>query len=108
MTVGSGAVGSADSASTADPVAVARQHAGRLAAAVEQVRAAYGDTLGVRRLRSDVNRLTECLDELGPPSPDHHLSAPVTLETIPDEPYDESLWVDVEHEGLGAPGRRAP
>jgi hypothetical protein len=30
------------------------------------------------------------------------------LEEISDEPYDESMWSDDAHEGLGAPGRRAP
>ena len=25
-----------------------------------------------------------------------------------DEPYDESMWSDAEHEGFGAPDRRAP
>ncbi len=91
-----------------DPVAAARQHADHLARAVRQVEAAYGDTLGVRRLRSDVQRIVECLDELGPPMPGHHAPAPVTREVIPDVPYDESLWTDAETEGLGGLGLRTP
>ena len=107
MTGSTGADGGWSAGRSADPVTTARQHAAQLAAAVERVQAAYGDTLGVRRLRSDVQRILECLDELGPPLPGHHAPLPVTLETIPDEPYDDSLWADAEHEGLGAPGRHA-
>lgn len=92
----------------ADPLVVARRCATALDVATEQVQVSYGDTLGVRRLRSDVDRLIECLDQLGPPLPGHHPPQPQALETISDEPYDESLWVDAEHEGLGAPDRRTP
>jgi len=112
MTVGSGHATrtgtSTGPPSNVDPLQVARQCATALADAANQVQVTYGDTLGVRRLRSDVNRLIECLDHLGPPQPGHHPPQTTALETISDEPYDESLWVDVEHEGLGAPDRRAP
>ncbi len=30
------------------------------------------------------------------------------LVTIPDTPYDDSLWIDTDDEGLGARDRRAP
>jgi hypothetical protein len=36
------------------------------------------------------------------------VAAPDVLEEISDEPYDESMWSDAEHEGFGAPDRRAP
>lgn len=36
------------------------------------------------------------------------VAAPDELEEISDEPYDESMWSDAAHEGLGAPDRRAP
>ncbi len=112
MTVGSGHATRTGTSpglpNDADPLTTARRCATALAEATEQVQVAYGDTLGVRRLRSDVDRLIECLNQLGPPLPGHHPPRPQALETISDEPYDESLWVDAEYEGLGAPDRRAP
>jgi hypothetical protein len=80
-----------------------------LDAAAAQLRDHYGDTLGIRRLLSDVSRLRADLDELGAPAPGHRPGpAPDELEEIPDEPYDESMWSDAEHEGFGAPDRHAP
>lgn len=78
-----------------------------LDSAVAHLRRAYGDTLGVRRLTSDVNRLREDLDELGEPRPDHQ-AVDGPLETIPDTPYDPDMWKGAEDEGLGAPDRHAP
>jgi hypothetical protein len=89
-----------------DPLATGRTRARQLADAVEQIAAAYGNTLGVRRLRSDMHRLFECLDELGPPQPGHHAPEPVTRVRVPGEPYDESMWDDAESEGLGGLSRR--
>jgi hypothetical protein len=68
----------------------------------------YGDTLGVRRLVSDVARLSDDLAELGPPDPRRPGPVPEELEEIPDVEYDASMWTDAEHEGFGAPDRRAP
>ncbi|MEU0288703.1 hypothetical protein ACIHBQ_13965 [Streptomyces sp. NPDC052492] len=65
--------------------------------------------LEMRRVRSDTNHLRESLALLretavaaaGPAKrPD--------LVTISDTPYDPSLWVDTDDEGLGARDRRAP
>jgi hypothetical protein len=87
----------------------ATKEAVALKAAVAQVPAEYGDTLGVRRLQSDVDRLPADLDELGTPAPGHRPGpAPDEWEEISDEPYDEFMWSDAEHEGFGAPDRRAP
>lgn len=81
----------------------------RLTRAVERLRADYGDTLGVRRLTSDVQRLGADLDELGGPRPGHRPAPdPEDLEEIPDNEYDASMWSDAEHEGFGAPDRHAP
>ncbi|WP_129667137.1 hypothetical protein [Phytoactinopolyspora endophytica] len=79
-----------------------------LESAVSRLRQAYGDTLGVRRLTSDVARLSEDLEELGEPHPGRrsHIDGP--LEAIPDTPYDPSMWAGAEDEGLGAPDRHAP
>lgn len=81
----------------------------RLARAVEQLRVEYGDTLGIRRLTSDVQRLGADLDELGDPVPGHRPEPPLEqLEVIPDDEYDASMWSDAEHEGFGSPDRHAP
>jgi len=103
MTVGTDASG----LSQGDPLSTARTRARELAESVQQIEAAYGNTLGVRRLRSDMHRLFECLDELGPPLPGHHAPAPIARVRVPGEPYDESMWGDAESEGLGGLGRFA-
>jgi len=70
-----------------------------LAAAVLQVRNEYGDTLGVRRLTADVDRLSESLDTLGEPQPGHRPQASADeMVLIPDDPYDESMWHDAQSE----------
>jgi hypothetical protein len=81
----------------------------RLSEAVDRLRAEYGDTLGVRRLTSDVQRLGADLDELGEPQPGYRPRPPVEeLEEIPDREYDASMWSDAEQEGFGAPDRHIP
>lgn len=104
MTVGTDAAGSSG-LPPGDPLITARTRARHLAESVQQIEATYGNTLGVRRLRSDMHRLFECLDELGPPQPGHHAPAPITRVRVPGEPYDESMWGDAESEGLGGLGR---
>jgi hypothetical protein len=87
-----------------DAVTATREALATLAAAVLQIRNEYGDTLGVRRLASDVDRLAEALDQLGDPEPGHRpeVSREDMIE-IPDEPYDESMWQDAQSETQ--PGR---
>lgn len=81
----------------------------RLTRTVDHLRVEYGDTLGVRRLTSDVQRLRADLDELGEPAPGHRPGPPLDeLEEIPDSEYDASMWSDAEQEGFGAPDRHAP
>lgn len=88
-----------------DPVEATRAALTSLAAAVLRLRNEYGETLGVRRLTSDVDRLLADLDEIGEPSP--HRRPPVRPEQkmipIPDEPYDESMWQDAQTEAQHAP-----
>ena len=68
----------------------------------------YGDTLGVRRLVSDVARLSDDRAELGPPDPRRRPGpVPEELEEISDVEYDASMWTDAEQAGFGAPDRRA-
>ncbi|MEV5435547.1 hypothetical protein AB0K80_05865 [Streptomyces sp. NPDC052682] len=65
--------------------------------------------LEMRRVRADADHLRESVALLreaaaagatAPQRPD--------LVTISDAPYDPSLWVDTDDEGLGARDRRAP
>ena len=82
-----------------DAVGSAREALTTLAAAVLRIRNEYGDTLGVRRLTSDVDRLNESLDMLGDPQPGHHPGVkPDEMVEIPDDPYDESMWQDAQSE----------
>jgi hypothetical protein len=85
--------------SAQDAVGATREALTTLAAAVLRVRSEYGDTLGVRRLTSDVDRLAETLDQLGEPQPGHRPSvSPADMIEIPDDPYDESMWHDAQSE----------
>ena len=69
-----------------------------LAEAVDDVARKAGDTAAVRRLQNDVERLRidsgDCADLPA-------VNVERTLEVIPDTPYDESMWRDVDDEGLG-------
>jgi len=65
--------------------------------------------LDIRRVRTDCDHLRESVALLratassataAPKRPD--------LVTIPDTPYDDSLWIDTDDEGLGARDRHAP
>ena len=90
--------------SSHDAVGATREAITTLAAAVLRVRDEYGDTLGVRRLTSDVDRLHADLDELGQPAPGHHPGVnKEDLLEIPDDPYDESMWQDAQSEAQHAP-----
>jgi hypothetical protein len=85
--------------SAQDAVGATREALTTLAAAVLRVRREYGDTLGVRRLTSDVDRLNESLDQVGDPQPGHRPQvSPDELIEIPDDPYDESMWQDAQSE----------
>jgi hypothetical protein len=83
-----------------DAVDATREAVAALKAAVDRLRREYGDTLGIRRITSDVERFLTDLDELGDPEPGHRPQPdPDKLEEIPDVPYDESMWADAEGEG---------
>jgi hypothetical protein len=92
-----------DAMTELDSVAATRAALTSLAAAVLRLRSEYGDTLGVRRLTSDVDRLNADLDELGGPAPGARPPvAPAEMIPIPDEPYDESMWHDAQSEAQHA------
>ncbi|MBM7170636.1 hypothetical protein JQK87_20020 [Streptomyces sp. G44] len=68
----------------------------------------------IRRVRTDTDRLSESVALLrsatAPPAP-REQPLRTDLVTIPDTPYDSSLWTnagDCDDEGLGARDRRAP
>lgn len=82
-----------------DAVGATREALTTLAAAVLRIRHEYGDTLGVRRLTSDVDRLHADLDELGDPKPGYTPRVDEgELIAIPDDPYDEGMWQDAQSE----------
>ncbi|MET9642557.1 hypothetical protein AB0K71_15495 [Streptomyces syringium] len=63
--------------------------------------------LDMRRVRTDANHLRESFALLRGSRPAER--PPVEKVTIPDTPYDASLWANAEDdEGLGARDRRAP
>lgn len=74
-----------------DAVAATQAAIDSLHAAASRVAAEFGDTLGVKRLLSDVARLRDDLVELGPPKPGHRAASGEIVE-IDDSPYDDSLW----------------
>jgi hypothetical protein len=86
-----------------DAVGATREALTALAAAVLRIRNEYGETLGVRRLTADVDRLNESLDNLGDPQPGHRPAVhPDEMVLIPDDPYDESMWQDAQSESQHA------
>lgn len=64
-----------------------------------------GPHLDVLRLMDDLERCATDLRRL-----EQQVRAPRRHElvAIPEGDYDHGFWADVEHEGLGAPDRRAP
>lgn len=73
--------------------------------AVGRLQAHHAETLGVRRLVSDVRRLIEDLDEIGDlPPATAGPTAETRLHYVSDTPYPPDLWRDADDEGLG--GRR--
>ncbi|QLQ09259.1 MAG: hypothetical protein HZY75_01285 [Nocardioidaceae bacterium] len=62
-----------------------------LSAATARLADAYGDTLGVRRLVSDVARFNTDLAELGDPQPAQQRK-PEEVVVIDDKPYDDRIW----------------
>ena len=84
-----------------DAVSRTREAIARLTVAVDQLREEYGDTLGVRRISSDLLRFSADLDEIGAPAPGHRPAVGPPVE-VPDEPYDETMWGPDESESSRA------
>ncbi|WP_086561505.1 hypothetical protein [Streptomyces africanus] len=64
--------------------------------------------LEMRRVRADANHLRESVALLRDAAAAPAAPKRPDLVTISDAPYDPSLWVDSDDEGLGARDRRAP
>ncbi|MFJ8635954.1 hypothetical protein [Streptomyces sp. NPDC093568] len=64
--------------------------------------------LEMRRVRTDANHLRESVALLRESAAAPAGQRRPELVTIPDTPYDDSLWIDTDDEGLGARDRRAP
>ena len=80
-------------------VAVARGAIGEVKRAVEGLRKHYPDSVDVRRLAVDVERIMEDIDLLaGPVDAD---GPPPTLMVIEDREYPPDFFADAEAEGIG-------
>ncbi|CAL9310447.1 MULTISPECIES: hypothetical protein [Streptomyces] len=64
--------------------------------------------LEVRRVRTDADHLRDSVALLRAAAAAPDAPRRPDLVTIPDTPYDGSLWTDSDDEGLGARDRRAP
>ncbi|MCM2576229.1 hypothetical protein [Streptomyces meridianus] len=77
--------------------------------AVGRLEPQAGTGLDMRRVRTDADHLREsfALLRTAMARPGQPTQTP-ELVTIPDAPYDSSLWTDAEDEGLGSRDRHAP
>lgn len=64
--------------------------------------------LEMRRVRTDADHLRESVALLRESAASPDAQRRPELVSIPDTPYDDSLWIDTDDEGLGARDRRAP
>ena len=75
---------------------------------VKRLEQQMGGGLEVRRVRTDAGHLRESVALLREAAPDLVGPRRSDLVSIPDTPYDTSLWTDSDDEGLGARDRHAP
>ncbi|GGK53915.1 MULTISPECIES: hypothetical protein [Streptomyces aurantiacus group] len=67
-----------------------------------------GGGLEMRRVRTDADHLRESVALLREAAPGLKTTRRPDLVSIPDTPYDSTLWTDSDDEGLGARDRHAP
>lgn len=79
-----------------------------LTRSVSRLEQQVGSGLEIRRVRSDTEHLRESLALLRASAPQSTPAPRPEMVTIPDTPYDTTLWTDAEDEGLGAQDRHAP
>jgi hypothetical protein len=85
-----------------DDVAEVRRALAALQRSVGTLQSRYADSLGLRRLASDVARLSDDLDELGELRPARQSGDRLPrLEFVPDKPYAPDFWRDADDEGVG-------
>ena len=77
---------------------------------VNRLEQQVGTGLEIRRVRSDAEHLREsfALLRAATGASDTRPVPHPEMVTIPDAPYDTTLWKDAEDEGLGAKDRHAP
>jgi len=77
-------------------VSAARRAARDLVRAVEQLKARHGDSVDMRRLLADAQRISEDLDILaGPEAPDPSHREPIV---VPDHDYPPEFWQDADRD----------
>lgn len=93
-----------------DEMATVQRCLDELARSVTRLEAHIGTGLEIRRVRSDAEHLRESLALLraSTPGASGASGGHPEMVTIPEAPYDSSLWTDAEDEGLGAKDRHAP
>ncbi len=85
-----------------EDVAEVRRALAALQRAVGTLQTRYADSLGLRRLTSDVDRLAADLDELGELRPAKPTGDRLPrLQFVPDQPYEPDFWRDADDEGVG-------
>jgi hypothetical protein len=85
-----------------EDIAEVRRAAVALERAVAGLRARHADSLGLRRLASDVARFSDDLAELGELRPVKPTGdALPRLHFVPDKPYEPDFWRDADDEGVG-------
>lgn len=77
-------------------VSAARRAARDLVRAVEALRAKHGDSVDMRRLLADAQRISEDLDILaGPAAPEPGVGDPIV---VPDHDYPPEFWRDADRD----------
>ncbi|MET8248184.1 hypothetical protein ABZV31_29515 [Streptomyces sp. NPDC005202] len=79
-----------------------------LSRSVGKLEQQLGSGLEMRRVRTDADHLRESVALLREASEGPATAKRASLVTIPDTPYDNTLWTDSDDEGLGARDRHAP
>ena len=72
-----------------------------LRSVIGSVRSRYGDIPAVKRLLGDVDRLDLDVADLDDVVPPELQTGAGPVEIMDDRPFDPSLWVDADDEGLG-------
>jgi len=81
-----------------------RELIGQLRVCVGSLRQRYGDSIAVRRLENDLERIeidAGEFDRLSVPTQQRPAADRSDVVMVPDTPYDPSLWQGADDEGLG-------